>query len=76
MTKNSFVVEVRPLNKYFGDPDHLPKCTNKVFDVIAVSETRITKQTLLTTNINLKVLPLSLPLLNLQLILIFIKLTS
>ena len=35
------------LTRYF-------KCTNKVFDIIAVSETRITKQTSLTTNINLK----------------------
>ena len=34
--------------------DHLLKCINKVFDIIAASETRITKQTPLTTNINLK----------------------
>ena len=34
--------------------DHLLKCRNKVFDIIAVSETRITKQTSLTSNINLK----------------------
>ena len=33
---------------------HLIKCTDKVFDIIAVSETRITKQTFFTTNINLK----------------------
>ena len=42
------------LNKYFDDLDELFKCTNKVFDIIAVSETRITKQISLTTNINLK----------------------
>ena len=42
------------LNKNFDDIDHLLKCTNKVFDIIAVSETRITKQTSLTSNINLK----------------------
>ena len=42
------------LNKKFDDFDHLLKYTNKVFDMIAVSETRITKQTSLTTNINLK----------------------
>ena len=30
------------------------KCTIKVFNIIAVSETRITKQTTFTTNINLK----------------------
>ena len=34
--------------------DHLLKCINKVFDITAASETRITKQTPLTTNINLK----------------------
>ena len=42
------------LNKYFDDLDHLFKCTNKVFDIVAVTETRITKQTSLTTNINLR----------------------
>ena len=42
------------LNKSFDDLDHLLKCKNKVFDIIAVIETRITKQTSLTSNINLK----------------------
>ena len=42
------------LNKNFDDLGELFKCTNKVFDIIAVSETRITKQTSLTTNISLK----------------------
>ena len=42
------------LNKNFDDLDELFKFTNKVFDIIAVSETRITKQTSLTTNIELK----------------------
>ena len=42
------------LNKNFDDLGHLLKCTNKVFDIIAVTETRITKQTSLTTNINLR----------------------
>ena len=37
-----------------GDIDHLLKCTNKVFNIIAVSETRIQKQISCTTNINLK----------------------
>ena len=37
-----------------GDLDHLLKCTNKVFNIIAVSETRIQKQISCTTNINLK----------------------
>ena len=42
------------LNKNFDDLDHLLKSTNKVFDIIAVTETRNTKQTSLTTNINLR----------------------
>ena len=37
-----------------NDLDHLLKWTNKVFGMITVTETRITKQTFLTTNINLK----------------------
>ena len=32
---------------------HLLKCTNKVFDIVAVSETRIMKKTSLSSNINL-----------------------
>ena len=38
----------------FDDLDHLFKCTNKVFEITAVSEARITKQAYLITNINLK----------------------
>ena len=32
-------------NKNVDDLGHLLKCTNKVFDIIAVTKTRITKQT-------------------------------
>ena len=49
-----FHINARSLNKSFNDLFHVLKCTNKVFDIIAVSENRITKQTSLTTNINLK----------------------
>ena len=42
------------LSKNLDYLDHLLKSTNKVFDIIAVSETRITKQTFHTTNINLR----------------------
>ena len=48
-----FHITACALNKNFDDLDHLIKCINKVFDIIAVTETRITKQTPLTTNINL-----------------------
>ena len=49
-----FHVNACSLNKNFDDLNHLLKCTNTVFDIIAISETRITKQTSLTTNINLE----------------------
>ena len=49
-----FQINACSLNKNFDDLDHLLKCTNKVFDIVAVTETRITKQTSLTTNINLR----------------------
>ena len=51
-----FHINACSLNKNFDDFDPLFQCKNKVFDIIAVSETRITMQTSLTTstNINLK----------------------
>ena len=49
-----FHINAYSLNKNFDDRDHLLNCTNKVFDITAVSETRISKQTSLTTNINMK----------------------
>ena len=53
--------------QHFDDPDHLLKCTNNISGIIDVRGTRITKQTSLTTNINLKNYAIELPLLNLQL---------
>ena len=41
------------LSKHFDDLVYLLKCTNKNFDIIAVSETRISKKASLTSNINL-----------------------
>ena len=49
-----FHINACSLNKNFDDLDHLLKCTNKVFVIIPITETRITKQTPLTTNINLR----------------------
>ena len=49
-----FHINAYSLSKNFDDLEHLLKCTNKVFDIVAVSETRITRKTLLTSNINLK----------------------
>ena len=42
------------LNKNFDDLEYLLKCTNKSFDIIVVSETRISKKASLACNINLK----------------------
>ena len=48
-----FHVTACSLNKTFNDLQHLLKFTNKIFGIIAVSETRIMKKTSLTSNINL-----------------------
>ena len=55
--KNSlsfFHVNACSLNKNFDDLEYLLKCTNKSFNIIAVTETRISKKTSLICNINLK----------------------
>ena len=41
------------LNKYFEDLEYLLRATNKIFDVIAISESRILKDTNLSKNINI-----------------------
>ena len=41
------------LNENFDDLQHLLNCTKKCFDIIAISETRITKQGSLSNNLNL-----------------------
>ena len=47
-----FHINACSLSKNFDDLEHLLKCTNKVFDIVAVSQTRITRNTSLTSNIN------------------------
>ena len=49
-----FHINACSLSKDFDDLEHLLKCTNKVFDIVTVSETRITKKTSLISNINLQ----------------------
>ena len=49
-----FHINACSLRKNFDDLEHLLKCTNKVFDIVAVSETRITRNASLTSNINLQ----------------------
>ena len=48
-----FHVNACSLNKNFGDLQHLLNCTEKSFDIIAISDTRITKQVSLSNNLNL-----------------------
>ena len=49
-----FHINVCSLNKIFNDLEYLLKCTNKKFNVVAVSETRITRNTSKLFNISLK----------------------
>ena len=58
-----FPMNTYSLIKNFDDLQYLLKTTNMNFDVIAISEVRITKNTNKTSNINL-ILPLNSPLLN------------
>ena len=48
-----FHINACSLNKNFDDLQYLLSSTKKVFDIIAVSETRITKTVSLLNNLNL-----------------------
>ena len=48
-----FHINACSLNKNFDDLQHLLNCTKNLFDIIAISETRITKQVSLLNNLNL-----------------------
>ena len=48
-----FHINACSLNKNFDDMQHLLNCTKIFFDIIAISETRITKQISLLNNLNL-----------------------
>ena len=48
-----FHINACSLNKNFDDLQHLLNCTKFFFDIIAISETRITKQVYLLNNLNL-----------------------
>ena len=48
-----FHINACSLNKNFNELEHLLSCTNKNFDVIAISETRITKNISLTNNLTM-----------------------
>ena len=48
-----FPINTCSLNKNFDDLQHLLSCAKTKFDIIAISETRITKQVSLSNNLNL-----------------------
>ena len=48
-----FHINACSLNKNFDDLQHLLSCTKTKFDIIAISETRITKQVFLLNNLKL-----------------------
>ena len=48
-----FHINACSLNKNFDDLPHLLSCTKMMFDIIAVSEARITKQVSLSNDLNL-----------------------
>ena len=48
-----FHINACSLNKNFDDLQHLLNCTKSFFDIIAINETRITKQISLLNNLNL-----------------------
>ena len=50
-----FHINACSLNKDFDHLVYLSKYTNKTFDIIAVSETRITKKTSVISNVNLNI---------------------
>ena len=56
------------LNKNVDDLDHLLKCINKVFDIIAVTETELHNKPLLLLILTWEIMPLGLLLLNLRLL--------
>ena len=48
-----FHINACSLNKNFDDLQHLLSCTETKFDIISISETRITRQVSLLNNLNL-----------------------
>ena len=48
-----FHINACSLNKNFNDLQHLLSCTKTKFDLIAISEIRITRQVSLSNNLNL-----------------------
>ena len=59
LTNNSnsfslFYINACSLSKNFDDLEHVLSCTNKIFDIIAITETRITENVSITNNLSIK----------------------
>ena len=48
-----FYINACSLNKHFDDLQHFLSCTEQIFEIIAITETRITKNVSLLNNLNL-----------------------
>ena len=55
-----FHINTSSLSKNSDDLQHLLDCTKNNFDIIGVTETRITKQVSLLNNLNLITIPMNL----------------
>ena len=66
-----FHINVYSLSKKCDDLQHLLSCTNKNFDIIARTETRITENVSITNNLNIKNYSIEFTQLNLQLVVLF-----
>ena len=49
-----FYINACSLSKNFDDLQHLLSCTNKIFDIIAITETRIKENVSITNNLSIK----------------------
>ena len=49
-----FHINACSLSKNFDDLQHLLSCTNKIFDIIAITETRIKENVSITNNLSIK----------------------
>ena len=49
-----FHINACSLSRNFDDLQHLLSCTNKIFDIIAITETRITENVSITNNLSIK----------------------
>ena len=66
-----FHINACTLSRNFDDLQHLLSCTNKIFDIIAMTETRIKENVSITNNLSVKNYSIEFTQLNLQLVILF-----